>query len=608
MPTWRDRARSIGLLVALTSAALALYANAIENPFVADDLLIIADNPTVTRPSAAGVTRLWVTDYQQGIDEQGRAVLDYDAAHGGAVYRPVAMFTFWLNAALTGVSPAAFRSVNVLLHAGAAYAVALLAWSYAGVLGALLAGGVMVLHPSATDVVNRVVGRADILAVLGVAAFLVVQGAAERDRWTWPRTVAAAFWAGVALGAKESGVVVIPLALLQAWIARAESPARTRTTPARVTATPVRRPAGIAWRPALAVALVVALYAAGRTVATGAKRFEREPTWDLLQNPLLGKALGERLPATASLALDYVRMVLVPWPLVAFDVADRVPTWSDASTWLGLAVLVAIVGCAVLLALRRRPLAIAFGWWLFGFGVVAQLLVPLVDYRQTRFVYALVPALALAVGLGVPGLRRRPARVAWVSAIALAGCLAAATVVARNRDFGSLRTLLEADARARPDSPATLLRLANLDAEEGESARAEAELARVTELAPASSQAWADRAAFYERAGRLDQARAYYDRALELNPSHYVAAMHLGTLAMDAGDLRAAERLLNQARDVAPDNPFVEYNLAVLDSRRGDVRAAIARLEDTVRRHPGFRLAADGLALLKSDGPTGAGR
>ncbi len=574
--------------------AFALYANALANPFIADDLMVITPNPTVTRPSLASLAKLWVTDFQQGIDEQGRIVLSNEMAAGGTVYRPVTMLTFWLNGALTGVSPIAFRIVNVVLHGAAACAVAILVASWGGAAAGFAAGLVAVAHPSGTDVVNRIVGRADILALLAIAAFLVVQRRGQRAGWTWRRTFAAGAWTAVALGAKESGVIVVPLAAAQAFLGRDDGRSARGATS--------RHGEVRVW---IAVALVLAAYAAGRVAATGMKTFRYDPAWDLLQNPLLGRPLVERLPAAAALALDYMRMLVVPWPLVAFDAADGVPAWSDRAPWIGAAMLTAVAAVTIVKTWRRDAVALAGWWWLLAFAVVAQVAVPLVDYRQVRFVYAMVPALAVVAGFGYARATAASARARLAGATVGIAALAAACVlvVARNRDFTSLRTITEADLRARPDNAAMLLRLANLDAEEGRTDAAETELARVTEIAPWSSEAWHDRGYAYERVGRTDLAERCYRRALELNPSHYVAAMRLGTIAMNSGHFDEADRLLNAALRVAPDDPYVNYNLAALDTQRGRVDAAIARLRTLVARYPGLAIARDGLRMLEGDSP-----
>ncbi len=588
--------RAALLLAGLVLVTGALYANALGNPFISDDLVIIAANPTVTHPDGAAFARLWVTRYNPGASWDDPTA-DADELPLGRVYRPVTTASFWLNSVATGVTAPSFRIVNVVGHAFAAWVLALLTASWGGELAGAVAGIVMALHPSATDVVNRVVGRADILALLGVTAFLVIQRRAQRDRWTWSMTAIAMLSVAIALGAKESGAVVLPLAIVQAWLGRDGAARRswTETVAARRS-----------WMGAVAVLVPVAFYSVGRAVVVGRGGFNSDPAWDLLQNPLLESPLVDRVPAMAALTLDYLRALVYPHPLLAFDVADRRPEWSDATTWAGLVTVASIAIVACVLLTRRHRLALPLWWWLLGFVIVSQLITTLVDYRQIRFVYALVPALALLAGFVVERVKtwgRAPLALVLLIGLLLSG-VAARAVVARNRDFRDLRTLLEADVRGRPESAGILLRKADQDANEGRPAEAEAGLARVTELAPWSSQAWRDRAEFYDRRGRLDLARPFFERAVEQNPDNYLALMRLGTLTMDSGDLDGATRLLERAQRIVPQNRFVLYNLAVLDSRRGRNAAAIARLQDLLTRYPAFSLAKEALDVLEQGQPS----
>jgi len=568
-----------GPLVAV-AVALALYANALGNPFLGDDLLAVVQNPTVARPSAAGLAALWTTDYWRGVDPAGRPT---EMSTDRNLYRPVTVLSFWLNAWVAGVDAPAFRVVNVVLHALAAWLVGVLCRRWGAGRGALAAAAVVLLHPVATDVVNRIVGRADVLALAGIAGFLVVQRGGDRGGWTWARAAAAAVLAAVALGAKESGIVLVPLALLQAWLGGGAG--------------------GRPWGGLAALALALALYGAGRAVAVGVPAYPADPVWDLGGNPVWGADLAARLPVACALAWDYARAMVWPWPLLAFDVPPALPTWADPAAWAGALLLLGLGGATLVLARARHPASLGLAWWLASFLVVGQLVTPVGAYREVRFAYPMVGGFALVVGWLVARTAGRVGARTRRAATLVAAGLAAATavgVVRRNGDFTDLRHLLEADVRQRPASPAALIRLANVHEQAGRPEEAERLLELVRVRAPRSAQAHYESADFYARRGRPDRARALHERAIALSPSHFLSLMALGNTALEAGDLDRAADLLGRAAAVAPDDPWVVYNLAVLDDRRGRRAQAIARLEALVARRPDFGLAVQGLARLKA--------
>jgi len=584
------RIGAVALLVAIVTSGL-FYANALSNPFVVDDDWMVARNPIVRDPSLGNFAKSWTSEYVRGVADTS-GVTQSEAPTVG--YRPVTTTSYGLNAAISGVTPRSFRIVNVVLHAAAAWLVALW-WGRATYpLAGAIAGSMILVHPVATDVVNRIVGRADILVVIGVAGFLVVQHAAEKGRWTWVRTVAAMAFVIVALGAKESGVVVLPLAvmqLVQLGNARAsadEPPQRGRSR----------------WRGAIAVALPLVLYIVARAQATGAAVPAcRRTAWDLTECPLAGKPLGERGATAAALAWHYLRVFIWPWPLLAMDAPARLPTWFDPVVWLGGSAMICVVAVAGWFTLRRHPVAVALWWWIAGFLVVAQLLFPIGPYREVRLSYPLLPGLACAAALVVAaGFRARwsAARAGAIITTAIALLVSGTTVVLRNRDWRSDLTAIEADVRARPETPIVHLNLGDQYEIANRTGDAEREFVRATEAGPSFHQTWYQLAGFYERHGREADAARAYERAALVAPSLPFAPLGLGILALNSGDLKGAALWLRRAEQLDADDSSVQYNLAVLDSHLGHNDAAIARLERLVETR-GDKRAAEALAILRGD-------
>lgn len=74
----------------------------------------------------------------------------------------------------------------------------------------------------------------------------------------------------------------------------------------------------------------------------------------------------------------------------------------------------------------------------------------------------------------------------------------------------------------------------------------------------------------YAAAGRVDEARAAYLAAADLDPELAEPHNGLATLLLAAGDLTGAERELERAVSLDPANPQVRRNLAELARRRGE--------------------------------------
>ena len=131
------------------------------------------------------------------------------------IYRPITTASLLFNHALAGAAGGAFwyHLVNLLLHALNVWLVWKLAARLLSSRAAWFAAALFAVHPIATEAVDNVVGRADLLAALAVLAGLLIYGRATAQsgarRWL-------ALFAVAAAGAfsKENAVMLAALMLL----------------------------------------------------------------------------------------------------------------------------------------------------------------------------------------------------------------------------------------------------------------------------------------------------------------------------------------------------------------------------------------------------------
>ena len=287
-------AKRVYLVVAV--CAVLVYLTALANRFALDDNPVVRFNTLVLDWS--GVWRAFISPY-------------WPPELGGGMYRPLPLASYALDWRFG--SPAWFHAVNVLWHAGASVAVALLARRWAGDGGALAAGLIFAVHPVHVEAVANLVGRTELMAALfGV---LAVYAALARDSVGW---CAAALAAG--LLCKENAAVV-PALIGSAWAAGLDRPSRRRMT----------------------------VYAASWVVVGAAYLVVR---WLVLRHesafvngaPIFigASPLEIRLTAVAAFA-DFARLLVLPLHLrVDYSPAERtlVPTPLDGRFLAGLACLV----------------------------------------------------------------------------------------------------------------------------------------------------------------------------------------------------------------------------------------------------------------------------
>ena len=91
-----------------------------------------------------------------------------EGTRDNGVYRPITIFSFWLNFKINGLAPFGYHFVNVILHLGSAFLLFWLVWQLSGRKEhrlAFLAGLFFLIFPNHPEAVSWISGRNDALAV-----------------------------------------------------------------------------------------------------------------------------------------------------------------------------------------------------------------------------------------------------------------------------------------------------------------------------------------------------------------------------------------------------------------------------------------------------------
>lgn len=112
-----------------------------------------------------------------------------------------------------------------------------------------------------------------------------------------------------------------------------------------------------------------------------------------------------------------------------------------------------------------------------------------------------------------------------------------------------------------------------------------------------SAHAWFEKALSIED-DDPEQARVWYQRALDQAPDLVDAYVNLGRLIHEAGDPLGAVRLYREAIRRAPNDAFAHYNLALALEDRRRLKGAVRHYREAIRIEPGFADAHFSLARL----------
>src|SRR2546429_1086414 len=183
------------------ATAVAAYLPTLTYGFVEDDRAVVA----ATRRAHSVPQALGAFDQPYGGDE---------------FYRPLTILSFAVDWTVSGGRAGWLHLMNALWHAVASVLVALLLASALSPAAAAAGGLVFALHPVHTEAVAGLVGRAEVLAAVGMLGAVLC---ARRGWWA-----AAVACAAAAMLSKEQGVVSGVLIVLDRWLRRGEQPAYPR--------------------------------------------------------------------------------------------------------------------------------------------------------------------------------------------------------------------------------------------------------------------------------------------------------------------------------------------------------------------------------------------
>ena len=604
-----NRRTMLRTFVPLTVLVLigGLYVSALDNPMVMEDQPAIAANPLVI--GSCTLLEAWVSpSYAPPGDAPVR-------------YQPVNLLSYQLNHRLMGMSPIGFRLVNIGLLG--ILGLMVIGWLYqhtdypaAPVLAALL----FVAHPSNAESINHLIGRGELLAMIGVVGFAWVQRLAltrmvaeqdqpERAPGFWGtllplavHTLLSSVFAVVALFSSPTGLVVVPLAVIQPFLfRRKQHPFAARQARALVVG---------GW---LLLGITVWLYFEGWKIVMDMAHTDRlvggagAHLDEFATNPLSGLPFVDRLPSALWLAWFYARQIFAPDTHMWHDPVD-LPSWGTPGVYLGLGMLVvATVSLGVGLYRRRwgvLGLVLVFSQYV----MVSNLPFLRVQYASNLWMMPFTLGAALIVARWIdratePVAGKRSSRKLAVAVIpsGVAIILMAMGVWNVNQRWFSSARIMAWELSKRPDVPALMYRYGRALTEVGAYTRARFWLEAAMLQRPDSVQIRHALALTHLMMGDPLSASDQYLKITEIAPDDCAAQTQVAALAISDADPELAQIHLAQARLVCPHDPDVMYNVARLAEALEQPDLAIEAYERLLRRWPDHLVGQSDLARLRGE-------
>ncbi len=542
----------------LAAAALALlwwaYSPALHGPFLFDDAALPFALPSFSAPLS-----VWLSNV-----------------------RPVLMFTYWVNCAISGSETFSYHVLNLVFHAATAALVCLvvrrlLEWSGAmasrrGLLAAF-AAAVFLLHPVQTEAVAYLAGRSETLSVLFAYAAFAVFLYRPRPAIPWTTSAAVLALFGLALLSKEHTIALFALFLLTDFWWNPDKPA------AAIRAN---------WR------LYLPMAAAG---ALGVAFF-----WNLiLHSPSAGFGLKD-LPWYQYLFTEfraifvYLRLFLFPAGLDADWDFPYSRTLADHGAIVGLIVLAACIYAAWHYR-RRFPLA-AYGFFVFLVLMApTSSVLPIKDpVAERRLYFSMLGLLLIAVDFWAR-LTTDRRTLAWsCAAIAL---IAAIATHSRAAVWSDAITLWQDTTAKSPNKSRTHFQLAVAYTDAQRYTDAIAEFEKTASLTKPDYNLLVDWGLAYDAMGRPDDALAKLRQAAALERTAHIYSQ-IGMIYAKQRRYPEALDALATAEKIDPNWPQTYNYRAKIYFQQSNFPSAIADYQHALALDPTLSDAKDELSRAQA--------
>jgi tetratricopeptide (TPR) repeat protein len=583
----------------LILATLGAYWNSFNVPFLLDDHLAIADNPSLRHLGRLG------------------DVLSPPA--GTIAGRPLLNFTFALNFAGGGTSVRGYHAVNLLIHVCAGLALLGIVrrtlllprvrhrFGEAALPLAAFAALLWTLHPLQTESVTYISQRAE--SLMGLFYLLTLYGfirsVTAESRNCWLILSVAACFCGMATKQVMVTAPVLVLLYDRAFVSGSFRSALAKRH----------------WYYASLAAIwfwlgVLMHQSSLAAISVGFQTGVSWPTYGLTE---------------LRVVTGYLKLALWPHPLV-FDYGSEILA-TDPLAVAPYALIIAALLAGVMIVWRRSPKAGFLGCWFFLILAPTSTVVPIAGQpmAESRMYLPLAGVVVLMTLLSYAFGQRRVFIVLGIVAVGLG-----ALTIQRNRDYRSELSIWEDTVARHPRTARGHSNLGVVLAEmPGRLPEAIAHYEEALRLKPDFAEAHNDLAnalaqlpnrlpeaiAHYEEALRLksDFPEAHYDLALAFKKmpgraadviTHYEATLRLkpdfaeahynlaNSLAQMPGRWAEVIAHYNEALRLKPDFAEAHYNLAnALAQRPGRLAEAIAQYEEALCLNPDYAEAHNNFAL-----------
>jgi tetratricopeptide (TPR) repeat protein len=550
-------------------AVLIPYFDSLWGDFVFDDVPLVQrdrfyvqeDNPL----------KCWTRDFWKENMKQG-------------LYRPFTLFSYWVNAKISGIHSPAFRIGNLIFH----FLVTILVFNFAvrlrfGHWVAMFAAVLFAVHPIHTEAVIPAFGRGELLCAIFLLCALIIHSHIGKNKLL---CIVSGLSFLFACWSKEHALAFLPLCVLLDLYLRTQEKSSDSTG--------IKNFARSMAPVYLLYVCMAAVFFASRYFALGTLIPSKNNFNPAIDNPI---ALCQ-FPLNVITALKVQGLALFKffWPAVLshdYSYAQLPPSVSvfDWKSWLTVVLFLGVPGL-ICVAFRKLKFKIVFLLAAYAVCIIpaGNFIIMAGTIFGERLQY--IPSIwlcmfsALAVSLL---FRKFSAKTVLVLSAAII-IAASVRTYERGKDWDNQMSLAAAGVRSAPNSVKTWNNLAiqlgeysdkEIDPKEQANKYKEAVLAcdRAISIYPPCLNSYANRGIYYSLLGYYDEAEKDFRKVISLYQKDSHVNYALGALLADQGRLDEAKALWEKLIKINPDDQVLRKSYEKLCADIKEKQAGSAKTD-----------------------------
>ena len=561
-------------IVLLAFISIALYTNALFNDFVYDDYAIIVENKAIPHPLKS-FPAFFNHSY-------------FDIAAGEASYRPVATLSYYLIYAVAGLNPFLYHLFSVMLHLANVILVYLLIdFMVKNRWIALIAAALFAGHPALTEAVDVISYNEDLMAALFylLAFWFYLKSNSNSLNSNRIYYGFSLFFFLLGLLSKEMAITLPAVILLYDVCFRVESDRQSFSLQCIGKNIKDR---GLFYGGYLAVSFFYLF------IRFFALYYPRESI-----KPFYGD-LFERIIFLPDHVFSFIKLAFLPFNLSAEYVFSYPSSFFTVSNLAGFIVVAGLAVGSFFIFKHSKAIFFAI-WWFFITLFPVYNIIPIFNPFAERYLYIPIFGFCMAVAMVFRKLLyRRLSKSTLITTLKALGVIAILSVygtitIQRNRDWRDNLSLWSKTVITTPNSSIAHGSLGRAYQDRGRLAEAIAEYNKAIEIQPDNYKAFHNLGVLYESQGALTEATANYKSAIAVNPAFIDARFNLANIYHNQGLLKEATHHYRKVTELDPADFEARNNLGVAYARQGDLSSATEEWRKVLEIDPQNQSARDNL-------------